>query len=117
MSRLRIKSTDESQKRGIMKKKVSKKPYVIVRSHTAGVHAGYLESRKGDTLILSQSRRLWQWSGASLSQVANSGPASGVNKFGGPVLKTEIVSPQGFEIAHCRPQAIKAIQAVPEWKV
>jgi hypothetical protein len=26
-----------------------KKPYVIVRAHTAGVHAGYLESRKGDT--------------------------------------------------------------------
>lgn len=98
------------------KKKV-KKPYVIVRSHTAGVHAGYLESRKGETVVLSQSRRLWQWSGASLSQIANTGPASGTNKFGGPVLKTEIVSPQGFEIAHCRPVAIKAIQAVPTWTV
>jgi len=104
-----------------MKKKVatkkSAKPYVIVRSHTAGVHAGYLESRNGDTVVLSESRRLWQWSGASLSQVANTGPAGGTNKFGGAVLKTEIVSPQGFEIATCRPEAIKAIQAVPEWKV
>lgn len=99
------------------KKAASKKPYVIVRSHTAGVHSGYLESRKGDTVILSKSRRLWRWSGASLSQVANTGPGSGENKFGGPVLKTEIVSPQGFEIATCRPLAIKAIQAVPEWKV
>jgi hypothetical protein len=99
--------------------KMSKKqkPYVIVRSHTAGVHSGYLESRKGDTVILSESRRLWQWAGASLSQVANTGPANGTNKFGGAVLKTEIVSPQGFEIATCRKEAIKAIQSVPEWKV
>lgn len=99
------------------KTKQSKKPYVIVRSHTAGVHSGYLESRKGDTVILSQSRRLWRWCGASLSQVANSGPSAGDNKFGGAVLKTEIVSPQGFEIATCRPEAVKAIQAVTEWKV
>lgn len=94
-----------------------KKEYVIVRSHTAGVHAGYLEGRKGDTVTLTKSRRLWQWSGATLSQVANTGPASGTNKFGSEVLKTEIVSPQGFEIATCRPEAVKAIQAVPEWKV
>jgi len=102
-----------------MNKKIvkSKKPYVIVRAHTAGVHAGYLLSRKGDTVILSESRRLWKWMGASLSQVANTGPSSGDNRFGGPVLKTEIVSPQGFEIATCRPEAVKAIQAVPEWKV
>jgi len=93
------------------------KAYVIVRAHTAGVHAGYLESRVGDTVILSESRRLWQWSGASLSQVANTGPASGTNKFGGPVLQTEIVSPQGFEIMTCRPEAIAAIQAVLAWKV
>lgn len=95
----------------------TKKAYVIVRSHTAGVHAGYLESRKGDTVVLSKSRRLWRWCGASLSQVANYGPSAGDNKFGGEVLKTEIVSPQGFEIAHCRPEAIKAIKEMPEWKV
>jgi len=45
-----------------------KKEYVIVRAHTAGVHAGFLKSRKGDTLILEKSRRLWKWYGASLSQ-------------------------------------------------
>lgn len=91
--------------------------YVIVRAHTAGVHAGYLVSRKGDTVVLRDSRRLWRWCGASLSQVANTGPAPGDNRFGGTVLKTEIVSPQGFEIATCRQEAVKAIQAVAEWKV
>ncbi len=99
-----------------VKKAVAKKPYVIVRSHTAGVHAGFLKSRKGDTVVLTESRRLWLWQGASLSEVANHGPAEGDNRFGGPVLETEIVSPQGFEIAKCRPDAIKKIQEVKEWR-
>lgn len=96
--------------------KSKKKPYVIVRAHTAGVHSGYLESRKGDTVVLTESRRFWKWFGGSLSEVANYGPSKGENKFGGPVLRTEIVSPQGFEIAECRPDAIKAIKSVPEWR-
>jgi hypothetical protein len=97
-------------------KKINKR-YVIVRSHTAGVHAGYFESRKGDTLILTESRRMWRWYGGSLSEVANHGPAKPIEcKFGGPVLRTEIVSPQGFEIADCRPVAIEAIKAVVEWR-
>ena len=95
----------------------TKKAYVIVRAHTAGVHAGYLESREGDTVVLTESRRLWRWCGASLSQVANYGPAPGDNKFGGEVLRTEIISQQGFEIIYCRPKAIEAIKAVVEWKV
>lgn len=98
-------------------KKQTKKPFVIVRSHTAGVHAGYLVSRKGDTITLSKSIRLWKWFGASLSQVASSGPSSGDNKFGMIVAKTEIVSPQGFEIIHCSDIATKAIQAVAPWKM
>lgn len=94
-----------------------KKVYVIVRAHTAGVHAGYLESRKGDTVTLTESRRLWRWFGGSLSEVANHGPAKPSEcKFGGAVIRTEIVSPQGFEIAECRPAAVKAIQAVSEWR-
>jgi len=104
-----------------MKKKTVKKklkpPYVIVRSHTAGVHAGFLVSRKGDTVTLEKSRRLWRWCGASLSQVATSGLASGDNKIGEEVLKTEIISPQGFEIAHCTELAAKNIQEFSPWKI
>ena len=92
-------------------------PYVIVRSHTAGVHAGYLSNREGDRITLLQSRRLWRWCGASLSQVANYGPADGDNRFGGPVIQTDIISPQGFEIAYCRPEAIVKIKEEKEWKV
>lgn len=95
----------------------SKKPYVIVRSYIAGVHAGYLESRKGDTVVLSKSRRLWRWYGASLSQVATTGLAAGDNRIGAEVDKTEIVSPQGFEIAHCTKEAQKNISGFSPWKV
>lgn len=101
----------------VKKSKKARNPFVIVRSHTAGVHAGHLESRNGDTIILSESIRLWQWSGASLSQVASSGPGSGVNKFGQTVPKTEIVSPQGFEISYCTQEAESAIKEVTRWKV
>jgi hypothetical protein len=94
----------------------SEQKYVIVRSHTAGVHSGYLVSRKGDTVVLASSRRLWRWYGASLSEVANHGPAKGDNRFGGEVINTEIVSPQGFEIIECRPNAVQGIKAVPEWR-
>lgn len=94
-----------------------KKEYVIVRAHTAGVHAGFLESRKGDTVILSKSRRLWRWYGASLSQVATTGLATGDNRIGVEVLKTEIVSPQGFEILFCTEEASKNIQEIPAWLV
>lgn len=91
--------------------------YVIVRAHTAGVHFGELVSRKGDTVVLKNSIRLWRWFGASLSQVATDGPAEGENKFGMPVKRTDIVSPQGLEIIYCTPKAAKAIKAVKPWKV
>lgn len=94
----------------------SKSSFVIVRSHTAGVHAGELLSRKGDTITLKNSIRMWRWYGASLSQVAAIGPASGDNKFGLTVQKTEIVSPQGFEISYCTPEAAEKIKAVTRWQ-
>lgn len=63
-----------------MKKTNSKsvaQPYVVVRASAAGVHAGYLVSRDGDTVELRNARRLYRWvvarmSGqlASLSEVA-----------------------------------------------
>lgn len=104
-------------KKIVKKKSGSKAKFVIVRSHTAGVHAGDFVSRKGDTVILKNSIRLWQWSGASLSQIAAEGPATGTNKFGLEVPQTEIVSPQGFEIIHCTQAAKEKILGVAKWRV
>ena len=94
-----------------------KKDFVIVRSHTAGVHAGEFVERNGDTVILKNSIRLWRWYGGSLSQVAVTGPARGRNMFGMVVPKTEIVSPQGFEIIYCTEKAEQKIKKVLPWEV
>ena len=54
--------------------------YVICRCSAAGVHAGELVSVSGDTVILHNSRRLWQWQardGVALSGVAQNGLAGG----------------------------------------
>ena len=48
--------------------------YVVVRTYSAGVHAGYLKSKEGKNVVLENTLRLWYWRGAaSLSQVAGSG--------------------------------------------
>jgi hypothetical protein len=54
------------------------KQAVLVRSYAAGVHFGYLEREEftlsGKVVVLSQTRRVWSWSGAaSLSQMAVEG--------------------------------------------
>lgn len=41
------------------KKSQTKKPYVIVRTYSAGVFAGYLTSKKGQEVELTTARRLW----------------------------------------------------------
>lgn len=55
--------------------------YVIVRTWSAGVHAGVLEEVRtgggqGDSVILRDSRRLWKWrarKGIALSGLAQNG--------------------------------------------
>ena len=54
--------------------------YCICRCTGAGVHAGEVVSVSGDTVILRNSRRLWQWQareGIALSGVAQNGIAGG----------------------------------------
>jgi hypothetical protein len=62
--------------------------YVLVRCHSAGVHCGVLASKKGDEVILKNSRRLWSWG-------SNGGIAlSGVAQFGLiPGKKVDSVNP------------------------
>lgn len=52
--------------------------YVIVRTYSAGVHFGVLQSANGKEVLLNSARRLWSWSGAfTLSAVALDGITSG----------------------------------------
>jgi hypothetical protein len=41
------------------------KRYVIVRTYSAGVFAGTIESRNGKEVVMRNARRLWYWDGAS----------------------------------------------------
>lgn len=89
--------------------------YVIVRTYSAGVFAGELESRTGQEVVLRNARRIWYWSGAaSLSQLAMEGTKDPANcKFPREVNRVELL--QAIEILDVTPQAKKSIKGVPVW--
>ena len=91
--------------------------YVIVRTYSAGVFAGYLESREGKEVILRDARRLWYWDGAaSLSQLAEEGVKKPENcKFPCEVDKVELL--EAVEILDCTEEAKKSIGKVKVWEV
>ena len=91
-------------------------PYVIVRTYSAGVFAGYLESRNGQEGILRNSRRIWYWDGAaSLSPLAVEGTSKPQNcKFPCTVGKTELI--QIIEVLFCTEKAKKSIEEVKVWR-
>lgn len=92
------------------------KPYVIVRTYSAGCFAGILESREGKEVVLSDARRLWYWAGAaSLSELAVRGTSRPHDcKFPCPV--TSITLTEAIEIIDVSPEAEKSIRGVKEWK-
>lgn len=94
-----------------------KKRYVIVRTYSAGVFAGYLEKRKGQEVVLSKARRLWYWKGAaSLSQLAMEGVTCPDEcKFPCEVDKVELT--QAIEILDVTEKARLNIKNVPVWKM
>ena len=90
--------------------------YVICRTYSAGVFAGYLESRTGQEVVLRQARRIWYWEGAaSLSQLAMEGTKSPDRcKFPCAVDREELL--QAIEILDCTLSAQDSIQNVPVWQ-
>ncbi len=87
----------------------------IVRTHSAGVFAGEIESRNGQEVVMRNARRLWYWDGASsLSELAVRGVSKPQNcKFPVAVDRVELL--QAIEILDCTPEAEKSINEVPEW--
>lgn len=96
--------------------KLDKMPYVIVRSYSAGVFAGYLEKRTGKEVILRKARRLWYWAGAaSLSQLATDGTTKPNEcKFPCEVTKIEIL--EAIEILEVTKKAQESITSVKVWQ-
>jgi hypothetical protein len=94
---------------------MSTKKYVIVRTYSAGVFAGYLDSRNGKEVVLLDARRLWYWSGAaSLSQLAMEGVKNPTEcKFPCEVTRVELI--EAIEILDVTENARKSIKCVPIW--
>jgi len=96
-------------------KKLNGLEYKIVRTYSAGVFAGYLESEDGQVVVLKNARRLWYWDGAaSLSQLAEEGVSKVKNcKFPKEVSKVKLL--QAIEILDCSKEAQDSIASVPVW--
>lgn len=98
-------------------KSVKGMKYVIVRTYSAGVFAGYLKKREGREAELLNVRRLWYWDGAaSLSQLAVDGVSKPENcKF--PTELPSIELTEVIEVIPCSEKAKTSIDSVPVWKV
>lgn len=90
--------------------------YVIVRTYSAGVFAGYLESRVGQEVVMRDARRIWYWEGAaSLSQLAIEGSSKPEKcKFPQAVDRVELL--QAIEILDVTKKAQDIIASVKIWK-
>jgi hypothetical protein len=100
----------------IMASKVNGLKYVICRTYSAGVFAGYLESRNGQEVVMRNARRIWYWDGAaSLSQLAMEGSSKPQScKFPAPVDRVELL--QAIEILDVTEKAKKQLENIVIWK-
>lgn len=89
--------------------------YVVCRTYSAGVFAGYLKSRDGREVVLTKARRLWYWSGAaSLSQLAMEGVKNPDEcKF--PCEVEEVTLLEAIEILPVTQKAKASIAGVKVW--
>src|SRR3990167_1711353 len=91
--------------------------FCIVRTYSAGVFAGKLESRNGQEVTLRDAIRLWSWQGAaSLSQMAVSGTVA-PDKCKFAIAVDKVLLLQAIEILECTKNAEKSIKGVKTWIV
>ena len=92
------------------------KKYVIVRTYSAGVFAGYLDKRVGKEVTLLSARRLWYWDGAaSLSQLSVDGVCNPATcKF--PCEVAEVVLTEVIEVLPVTEKARLSIAGVKVWQ-
>lgn len=96
---------------------VSPDNWVLIRTESAGVHFGQLDSKTGQAVVLTNTRRIWYWEGAaSLSQMALEGVKK-PEKCKFSVVLPKICLLQAIEIIPCTVDAVRSINDVPVWKV
>ncbi len=86
--------------------------YCMVRTFSAGVFAGYVESRMGKEIVLRKARRIWSWEGAAtLSQLAVDG-TSEPDKCKFPTEVEKIILTEAVEIIPMTEKTQKSIAGV-----
>ncbi len=87
-----------------------------MRTYSAGVHTGVIESRDGKEVVLRDARRLWRWEGAfTLSEMSITGVQDPENcKFSAAVDK--IILTECIEIIPCSYKAEKIIKGVKNYE-
>ena len=83
--------------------------YVIIRTYSAGVWAGFLKEKVKNEVYLTEARRLYRWSnieGISLSGISLNGLKKETSKICAPV---PIVWLKAIEIIPCSKQAQESI--------
>jgi hypothetical protein len=86
--------------------------FVVVRTHSAGIHMGYLKECNGTNVLLTNARRLWRWRGANtLNEVSQNGVGEGsrISEVVPLILLT-----QAIEIIPCSKKGQKSLE-VSRW--
>ena len=89
--------------------------YKIVRTYSAGVFAGELESRNGKEVVLRNARWIWHWDGAAtIHELATKGTSLPDKcKFPAPVDR--VLLTEAIQIVDVTEEAEKSIKGVPAW--
>jgi len=89
--------------------------YCMVRTYSAGVFAGTIETLEGKVAKLTNARRIYYWDGAAtLSQLATDG-TSKPEKCKFPVAVDEVILTQVIEIIPITDKAKASIDSVAVW--
>lgn len=83
--------------------------YVIVRTYSAGVHVGILQTHEGREVTLTNARRIWSWQGANtLHEIALHGVGEGSRVSESVPL---IALTEAIEIIPCSAEAEAKLRA------
>lgn len=94
-------------------KPATKRPYVVVRTYSAGVHCGLLVSTDGPRTTLTKASRIWRWRGANtLHEVSLHGVDQDYTRISEQVDHIEL--PGTIEVIHATAKAQKNL-SVPRW--
>lgn len=90
--------------------------YCMIRTYSAGVFCGYVQSRNHKEVVLRHARRVWKWEGAAtLSQLAMEGTSKPEGcQF--PCEVDKIILTEVVEITPMTQKAKDSIASVPVWK-